>query len=357
MKILDLRPWYERSLLRWWRRRRPMAQPDPWSRLCGGLPALRAARRRPAPGRPFVVSVGNLSLGGSGKTPVVGKLAQDLASGGMKVGVLTRGYGSGLRSPVLVEGDCQGCGDEARLLAGRSGAHVVVVQAAHRGEGFAYLAARFPDLDCVLLDDGFQTGGLGRDLDVLILNAWTSDPHGVCIPLAGPVLPLGPWREPPGAARRADVWLLESTGPLPDRGGEGPLVAAFSRISRLADGQGRAAAPREAGSWAAVSGIAHPEKFEEAAAGVIGHEPVLAVRCRDHDRYAARTLRAIDRAMGEAGADSLVTTAKDWVKLAGRIPGRRRVFVLEQEVRWSQRNALPDLVRERMRGQAEGQGL
>ncbi len=355
MRVLDLRPWYERRLQRWWERGRPGAEPGIWSRMAGALPAARASRRSPPPERPFIVSVGNLSLGGSGKTPVVGRLAADLSAGGMRVAILTRGYGSAFKSPRMVSPDCTGCGDEARLLAGLlGGAGVAVIQSADRRRGLDHLMARVSALDCVILEDGFQTGGLGRHLDILILDSWRKNRDGACVPLAGSVVPLGPYREPAGAADRADVWLLEDPGETFAFRQSGPVVTSFRRVGRLEDARGQAVEAGAIGDWAALSGIARPEIFEASAAGLVGRAPRLAVRCRDHAPFSRRMLQRVDAVLSDERLDTVLTTAKDWVKLAGNVPAHWKVFLVVQEVSWGKQNALPDLVRERMRGRLEG---
>ena len=146
MKIVDLRP----PLERWAQqagRGEPTAHPGAWSRLWGGIVGRRIAGRAAPAASPFILAIGNLSLGGSGKTPVTGKLALDLARGGLKAGVLTRGYRSRRKGPVRVDPACDECGDEARLLARMLAvAGVPVVQAADRAAGLDYLTAEFPEL-------------------------------------------------------------------------------------------------------------------------------------------------------------------------------------------------------------------
>ena len=354
MKIIDWRPWLERRLDRMrGRGGDPVAGVDPWSRLVGRVTAARAAARPPVPAGPFVISVGNLSVGGSGKTPVTGRLAGDLAAAGLKVAVLTRGYGSGLRGPLQVRPDCRECGDEARMLAGQlSEAGVQVVQARNRTAGLAWLREHGGKPDYVVVEDGFQTAGLGRHLDILILDAWTADSRGRCIPVAGRVLPFGPWREPPSAAQRAGIWLLETDEDDLPAAPPGILLAGFGRRVFLATPAGAAVGPC-AGPWATLAGIARPEPFEAAARRLMGSEPVLAIRCRDHEPYRKRMLARVTDRLRAANCRCLVTTTKDWVKLAGRLFAEVEVRILRQDVVWGKAAALPDLVRERVEGHAE----
>lgn len=355
MKIVDLRPPVERWAQSVWRGE-PTAHPGYWSRFMGGIVARRLAGREAPAASPFILSIGNLSLGGSGKTPVAGKLALDLARAGLKTGLLTRGYRSRRKGPVLVDAGCDEYGDEARLLARMLAVTgVPVVQAADRAAGLNFLTAEFPDLDCVVVEDGFQTRGVGRHLDVLILDAWDFDARGLCRPLAGPVVPQGPWREPAAAAGRAGIWLLESSLAPMLQGPPGHEVTAFSRTCRLvsaADGQERNSLARP---WAALAGIARPEALERDAGALAGTPPVAAVRCRDHEPYTPARIREIARHLDAAGADSVVTTEKDWIKLEGRVPSSWRVYLVVQAVHWTaQGDALPELVRKRVARHAEG---
>ena len=211
MRVLDLRSPPQRWLESVWRRagsRNTAAatgcEPggparSPWwnwaDRLVDAIMAQRVARRHQPPERPLVVSVGNLALGGTGKTPVVVALAMDLAERGYRGAVLTRGYRSSLAGPVRVEADNVLAGDEARLMA-RSLAHQdwPVVQARRRRLGLDHIRDRWTDRDIVLVEDGHQTADLGRHLDVLLLDAWTisgSGPGAEVVPLTGRVFSPG----------------------------------------------------------------------------------------------------------------------------------------------------------------------
>ncbi len=354
MNVVDLRPGYERLLVWLWQGRGVNSNPDWWSRLLGKFTVARVARRGRLPQRPFVISVGNICLGGSGKTPVVGQLAADLAQQGLVVGILTRGYGSAEPGPLVVEKNCAGCGDEARMLAGRlDSLGVMVVQAAHRSEGLAFLTDQQPDLDCVVLEDGFQTQSIGRHLDILLLNTWQVDGQKRLVPLGGPVLPWGPWREPVSAASRADLILVESSSPVPGVGTAGQPVFSFVRHNRLVAITGGEVTFVERETWAAISGIAHPLGFEQTAAGLMKCDPALVIRGRDHEPYGAKTMALMERALLSSGVSAVVTTAKDWVKLSGKLSDRWRVYLVSQDVEWGMSKTLPDYVRERLADQAE----
>lgn len=345
MNVVDLRPLAIRSLTAAWQaggRDGPAPLADAWTRLADAWQARRSAARPAPAGAALVVSVGNLALGGTGKTPVTAQLARDLAASGLRGAVLTRGYGSRLRGPCRVSAATPGAGDEARLLAGLlEPAGWPVVQSRRRAEGIAWLAENAPGLDVLLLEDGHQTAGVGRHLDILIVAA---DPRAVgptLRPLAGRVAPFGPWRESAAGASRAAVWLVES-GQAPPAGPAGTTVVSFRREYRLTG----TAAP--GGPVALLSGIARPGAFEAAAARLLPDEPALVVRCRDHEPYGDRLLGRIDGLLAAAGIAAVVTTAKDRVKLAARWGGRPPLRVLEMQVRWTGTAALPDLVREHL---------
>lgn len=359
MKVLDLRSCWVRAGLALWRNsRREVPVSSALGSGLGLADAWMARRARgrdaAATGRPWLISIGNLALGGTGKTPVVGRLAADLASRGRRGAILVRGYGSQLPGPLFVGPDTAGAGDEARWHArALADSDWKVCQARSRPDGLRWLLERESGLDYVLLEDAFQTARLPRHLDVLIVDSWrTAETGGVPVlrPATGPVFPWGPWRETARGAERADLLLVETTGDAPASSIHGQPVATFARASRLVDPRSGAngAAEPPGGSWAALSGIAHPDRFESGAAALLGSEPGLAVRGGDHQRYDAATVGHILEEMARADAELLVTTAKDWVKLEELWPAGRPVRVVELDLEWGRRNALPDWVEERI---------
>jgi tetraacyldisaccharide 4'-kinase len=347
MEILDRRPWPER----WLAGRTGAAPASPlagaWSRLVDAWTARRVRRRIPPPEDLLLVAVGNLRVGGTGKTPVVGALAAALAERGIAGAVLTRGHGGAGGGPRRVTVDDPAAGDEARLLAGWLAATGwPVVQSPDRPAGLAWLRDRVPQARVVVLEDAYQTAGIGRHLDVLILDAWEQDRRGAVVPRAGATLPLGPYRESAVGAGRADVWLLETRAPLQAPAG-GPAVCAFARQDVLAPVAERPT-PAAGRPVALISGVARPERFEAAAVACADAPAVLAVRLRDHARYRSGDLEpwlARARARGAAG---WLTTEKDWVKLQGIWPAGVPVAVVRQRVLWRQTPTLPDLVGERL---------
>jgi tetraacyldisaccharide 4'-kinase len=288
------------------------------SRLAAGLArrllARRVAGRGPAPPAPWILSVGNLRLGGTGKTPLAIGLAEALGAAGRRGAVVTRGYGGTAAGPLLVTPDRGEAGDEARLMAARLPGWRVV-QAADRRRGLAAARALDPAPEVILLEDAYQSAAAPRHLDLLILDRWRR--AGARIePLTGHVLPWGPYREDARGARRADLWLLETDEVLPaeawGEGDAGPVpVLGFRRRTSLPEG----AAPGPDEAYGVCSGIARPADFEAACADLTGRAPAWAVRFDDHARHDERTLALLRAACRRHGGRRLLTTEKDWVKL------------------------------------------
>jgi tetraacyldisaccharide 4'-kinase len=250
-----------------------------------------------------VVSIGNLSTGGAGKTPLAMALAKALERRCLRVDVLSRGYGRRGRSPARVEpgGSAEEFGDEPLLIARETGVPVYV--AGQRFEaGVLAEAERSADsrAGLHLLDDGFQHRQLHRDVDILLLNRqdWQDG-----------LLPAGNLREPVEAARRAGAIAIpagdaELEAELRAWGFDGPVW----RLERTME------VPAVAGPVAAFCGIARPEQF---FAGLEAAGLRVAVRFafRDHHRTTGADLKRLASAARKAGATALVTTEKDLVRL------------------------------------------
>jgi len=286
--------------------------------LFGGVAALRvsAYRRGLLPQRRLrgpVISVGNLSVGGSGKTPVVARVAEILRDEGLPVAILSRGYGGRFRGDALVVGDGAGvrasaaeAGDEPVMLA-RALPGVVVAVGRRRDVVGRAVESRFGPRVHVL-DDGFQHLRLARDLDLLCLDGRDLEDRP---------LPAGRLREWPSAVTRADIVLLG--------GAEGAGLAALAsklgpertfRVTRSVLGffdreDNPQPAPRRP---FLVAGIARPERFEgdvRARCGELAGRAFFA----DHHPFRAAEVAEVARQARDAGADALVTTAKDAVRL------------------------------------------
>lgn len=349
MKVYDLRPAAVRGLTARWSAQGASAPRGPAqvaTRLADAWLARQAARRPLPPEAPLIVSIGNLALGGTGKTPVTAQLALDLAAGGVRGAILTRGFGSPLAGPLLVHAGTAGAGDEARLLAGTLEPQGwVVMQARRRAAGLEWLRRARGALEVILLEDGHQTAGVGRHTDIVILDAWRRGPGpegDLLTPCTGPTAPFGPWRESARGAVRAGIWLLEAD-PTGLTAPNGTQVAGFSRTFRLGAG-----APPPPGPVVLLSGIARPQAFESEAARHLAEPAAATVRCADHEPYGARMLARLDRVLADSGARSVVTTAKDAVKLAPAWGRRPPLVVLELRVCWEGKPTLPELVRERL---------
>ncbi len=305
--------------------------PAPLSALYARI--LEARARRYASGRTPshdlglpVVSVGNLTLGGSGKTPFVEFLARRFRFEGLRPAILSRGYGRSSRGVVVVsrgEGPLvtpEEGGDEPVELSRRLPGVVVVVA---RRRADAARAAREIGADLFVLDDGYQHLAVRRDADLLLLDA--ADPFG-----GGRFPPRGRLREPLSALGRADaVVFTRAAAGLPTEASlrtlarwnpRAPVFTARIRAAGLRDLEG---APVDAGALAdrrllAVCGVARPSTFAASLAELdLSAQETLAFR--DHHRYTDRDLERIRRAALRTDSAFLVTTEKDAVKLAGRV--------------------------------------
>jgi tetraacyldisaccharide 4'-kinase len=308
----------------------------PLALVYGGLAALRVRLYRSGwlPQARLsgpVISVGNLSLGGSGKTPLVARVAQILRDNGLPVAVLSRGYGGGFRGDALIVSDGRSAlaaageaGDEPVMLAAMLPGVVVAVGRRRDVVGRA-VAERF-GRRVYVLDDGFQHLRVARELDLVCLDAADAD---------GRPLPAGRLREFPSAAARADL-LLVTQGERPASARLAALSARFGaerlfRVHRRVLGFfGLDGVPRAAPARAfLVSGIARPERFEADARVRVG-QLVGQARFRDHHVFGVEEWRGVVGRARAAGADAVVTTAKDAVRLPGDA-GEPPVLVLRVE--------------------------
>lgn len=322
-----------------------------------------------------VISVGNLTVGGTGKTPMVDFLARECLRAGKRPVVLSRGHGrrggsrlSRSRGDERWPPDAVALGDEPALLSLRN--PEVPVYVGKRRVEAARLAALWDAPELILLDDGYQHLRLARELNVLLIDGG----HGLG---NGRMLPLGPLREPAGAIGRADVVLLTKTGP----GEASPVrkmlarhlpahVPVFTcqyqpRLLALCDGSREYSPDALRGRPVRlVSGIARPDGFAETVKALGAR--VEQVWCfPDHHPYPLEDVRLLDQALagsmkdtgessGEATGEGSVdaraeenlrptdsgppglplwlTTEKDAVKLRGRLKYPERLGVLEMAV-------------------------
>lgn len=273
--------------------------------------------RAPVP----VVAVGNLAVGGTGKTPVVDHVVQCFLAWGYRVAVVSRGYG-GSGAPgglgVVSAGDGhppllppEVCGDEPYLLALRNPRAAVVV-APRRAQGVRH-AVESLGARVIVLDDGFQHLAVARDLDVVLLDA--RNPLG-----NGRPLPAGVLREFPSALRRGHLFILTRCGakapPLPDL--PGPVLLSRHVLDERAlalDGASIPLGELAGRRLAAFAGIADPEGFF-ADLRARGIELAETISLPDHAAFGPAELERLEAAARRS--EGLVTTEKDGVKLLGK---------------------------------------
>ncbi len=265
------------------------------------------------------ISVGGVTVGGSGKTPLTVEVARRVAAAGCRPAVVTRGFSDELALHArLGEGwPVLGDPDRWRVIDGASAV-----------------------ADVAVLDDGFQHRRLARDLDVVLLDA---DFVGR-VPWR--LLPAGPFREPPAALARADVIVVTRRSASPAearavaawarRSFEGPRVircalepGALRRIDAGAPGRGSTEGPAPA---VAIAGIMKPEVFL-AALRARGVDAALEIVLPDHGALPPALLPEIADAAGEGG---IVTTAKDAARLLPVLPAGRQVWCLEDRLTWEE---------------------
>lgn len=315
----------------WWRdRERPGAAARllaPLGRLYAAGTARRLARASPYRAAIPVVCVGNLTAGGSGKTPTVAALVAAMEQLSMRPIVVTRGYGGTETGPALVDPAAMTAsevGDEPLLLA----AFAPVIVAHDRAEGVK--AAEAQGAGIAILDDGFQNPSVARDLDLVVVDASTGFGNGR-------VLPAGPLREPVGTGlSRAGALVV--VGEPQDRE---TLAARWPEIRGIPRLDARIAPLPTGMDWtglrvAAFAGIGRPEKFF-ATLRALGAEIVRAIPLADHQRFTPALLTRLERVSREAGAQ-LVTTEKDAVRLPQDF--RRHVLTLPVRLEWADPGAV-----------------
>lgn len=280
-----------------------------------------------------VISVGNILLGGSGKTPFAIYLGQQLHARGLRPAVVSRGYGGSNREPFLIVGDGSGtdprvdasvCGDEPYLIARRL-PNIPVIIGRKRIDP-AKAASELFGCGAIVLDDGFQHLPLRRDADIVLLSG--SEDR---------MFPLGWLREPLSALKRAQLIVLTGESHVLSEAAAGYVsqVPVFHcrvvpEALEIGASPGDMVHPSEYAGREVVlfSAIAHPERFRQTAeelGWVIKHHRIFP----DHHVLTDEELKDVAETTGDT---PMVCTEKDWVKLPARFKEKANVAVLRIHV-------------------------
>lgn len=277
-----------------------------------------------------VISAGNLTAGGTGKTPCIIKLARFLASKGRHPAVLTRGYKGELEHHGGIVSDRQKilisqvkAGDEPYMMAAALPGVPVIVG---KDRTVSAAAAKALGADVLLLDDGFQYWRLFRDLDIVLVDS--TNPFG-----GGHVLPRGLLREPMDALKRAGLFLLTKSGQVaPHRRQEiigtlsqyAPRIPVIetdhvpSSLVSIEEWPRRSSGSTPDGKVMLLCGIGNPHSFEATAAEA-GLSVTSCMAFPDHHQYSENDLAAASRRAEKEGASALVITEKDAVKIKANL--------------------------------------
>ncbi|MFN2531438.1 MAG: tetraacyldisaccharide 4'-kinase [Pyrinomonadaceae bacterium] len=302
----------------------------PLSSLYGVITRARLSLYRKGAFRSFklqrpVISVGNITTGGTGKTPLVGWIAKRLAASGKRTCILTRGYGR--RNPnsrVLVSdfdtvfASAADAGDEPYMLACQLEGIAAVISDSDRFSA-AIEATNHLNPDCFLLDDGFQHLRLARDLDIVTIDA--TNPWG-----GGKLLPAGRLRENKAGLSRVDCVVVTRSDQAPD------VTTLRSEIEQLTNNRSlflSRMVPRGVHALhnspnmslplknvAAFCAVGNPQSFYSHLE-TTGCDVVLRRTFRDHHAYSQEDIDHLQIKAKQARAELLITTAKDAVKIAG----------------------------------------
>lgn len=293
-----------------------------------------------------VISIGNLSCGGTGKTPITIDLARRLIQAGMKVAILSRGYRRQSREAFVVVSDgtklhasAAEAGDEPYMMAQAVPQAVVLVGA--KRAATAEMAVKLYNCNVILLDDGFQHLAMNRNHDIVLLD-YHDDP------LKDSLLPAGRLREPVGALARAHYvaitkvpanvnpermeyfqYVVRSQAP------NAQLTACRFIPYRLRSLQGDSLSPDQLSGMriTSFSGIARPESLY-GQLSELGAQVIRARSFSDHHWFNAHDLEAVGKDFRTAKADIIVTTQKDAARLNTSVLSQWPIYVLELSTQW-----------------------
>jgi len=280
-----------------------------------------------------VISIGNLTVGGTGKTPLEIYLVKRCLKMGLRPLILSRGYGSKIKGAVLsISSDAlpeKGLADEIALLAEHCG-DIPIACGKNRYKAYQK-ACQLAEFDLVILDDGFQHHRIKRDLEILIVDS--ARPFGT-----GRLLPAGNLREPKGARKRAAVIIINhksggSVGAVIDKiaSKNQLLLTGGYRVEEIASL--RRGGPVHSALWSnkragLLTALADPRAFELTAAG-LGIAPVYHFQFRDHHLFSPSDLERISQQCATLGIECLYTTEKDAVKLRKNAFAKPEIFVIK----------------------------
>jgi tetraacyldisaccharide 4'-kinase len=271
-----------------------------------------------------VVSVGNLTAGGTGKTPILMLLLQWAHERGLHSAVVTRGYGSGIRQPTMVKlprPDPNVFGDEPSMIAEKFPLVPVIISPS-RVKGAKYVETNFPHVDVIFLDDGFQHRYLRRDLDIVVID--TADKIENL-----KLLPHGRGREPLKSLARADFVILNKVN-LASKYDVVQFQSEVDRFRKLKSVCGQSSYEIDGllhvtngtkqdelhGRVLIVSGLGNPEGFERSVKDFLGEKTeTRTLRFSDHHRYQMQDIKQMLVAAHAWEANHIVFSEKDAIKL------------------------------------------
>ena len=270
----------------------------PFSKLYAGVTARKIANAEPHRLNIPVICVGNLTAGGTGKTPVAAGLRDLLRDRypGKRIATLSRGYGGSEEGPLKVAfktHTAKMVGDEPLMFACSGEAWI------GRDRAAAGMAMQEDGVDVIIMDDGHQNPGLHKDISLVVVDSEAGFGNGF-------VIPKGPLREPVEAGlARADAIILTGPADVPEALHGCPLPLIRTRVVPTAPVHDRA--------YVAFAGIGRPEKFFDTLEAE-GCKPVDAIPFPDHHPYSDGDMRYLNQLAKKHGAQ-LITTEKDFVRL------------------------------------------
>jgi len=285
-----------------------------------------------------VISIGNITVGGSGKTSLAAYIAQTLLTEGKRVAVVARGYGRPSRGPVIVSSeshfDWKQCGDEPAALAKSIPGLKIYVDSSKTE---AAIRAAQDGFEYIIVDDGFQHRKLFRDLDIVCLDS--NRPFGNRL-----LLPSGMLREPQSALNRADAFVIMGsnaniTRELPSK----PIFHARKLIASIKSLSGHAVDIGDQ-KLIAFCGLGNPESFRKSLAES-GCRIDRFLTYRDHYIYSKRDIEKIADYIRQAKLDGAITTLKDFVKIEEFWPSEIPLYRLEITIELDNKSEFDKLIR------------